>query len=91
MSNTQHDETFYITKGTVRFHAKDGGRIDATVGDVIVVPTNAPHTFENISGEEAAFFNVSGQDSLAGRDDLLEECLTLHRSSRRHITSSISS
>jgi hypothetical protein len=30
-----HDETFYVTKGTVRFHAKDGARIDAKVGDVV--------------------------------------------------------
>ena len=54
-----HDETFYVTKGTIRFHAKDGAVIDAKVGDVVVVPPGAPHTFENVSGEETGFFNVS--------------------------------
>ncbi|CZT19958.1 uncharacterized protein RCC_05815 [Ramularia collo-cygni] len=55
-----HDETFYITKGTVRFHVpdtsaegKDKKVVDATVGDYMVVPIRAPHTFSNPGDEEA--------------------------------------
>jgi mannose-6-phosphate isomerase-like protein (cupin superfamily) len=53
-----HDETFLVTAGTVRFHAPDGKIVDASVGDYIVVPTKAPHTFENATNEEARFFNT---------------------------------
>lgn len=53
-----HDETFLVTKGTVRFHARDGKQIDAKVGDLVVVPPRAPHTFENATSEEAVFVNV---------------------------------
>lgn len=58
-----HDEQFLVTKGTIRFHvpeapgleAKD---IDAKEGDFVVVPTRAPHTFSNPTGEEARFINT---------------------------------
>lgn len=47
-----HDETFYITKGSVRFHVPDASEegkdkkiIDAKTGDYVVVPIRAPHTF----------------------------------------------
>ncbi|KAF6220754.1 hypothetical protein HO133_003188 [Letharia lupina] len=62
-----HDETFLVTKGTVRFHYPvmegpgdgDGGfHADARVGDYVVVGTRAPHTFSNPFGEEARFFNT---------------------------------
>lgn len=54
----QHDETFLVLEGTVRFHAKDGKHIDARVGDYVVVPPRAPHTFSNPTGEQAKFFNT---------------------------------
>ncbi|KAK6431619.1 hypothetical protein LTR95_012223 [Oleoguttula sp. CCFEE 5521] len=53
-----HDETFLVTQGTVRFHAKDGKHVDAKTGDYIVVPTKAAHTFSNPTDEEARFFNT---------------------------------
>lgn len=33
-------------------------RIDAAVGDYVVVPTRAPHTFSNETDEEAKFVNT---------------------------------
>ena len=53
-----HDETFLVTKGTLRFHKPDGSYIDGKEGDFIVVPTRAPHTFSNPFNEEARFFNT---------------------------------
>jgi len=32
--------------------------VDASAGDYVVVPTRAPHTFSNETGEEARFFNT---------------------------------
>jgi mannose-6-phosphate isomerase-like protein (cupin superfamily) len=54
----QHDETFLVTQGTVRFHAKNGKHIDAKAGDYVTVPTRSPHTFSNPFDEEAKFFNT---------------------------------
>ncbi|KAK3705001.1 hypothetical protein LTR37_013518 [Vermiconidia calcicola] len=61
-----HDETFFITQGTIRFHVPDPSRpgedkdvIDAKAGDYMVVPIRAPHTFSNPSNEEARIFFTS--------------------------------
>jgi len=51
-----HDETFLVTKGRVRFNT-DKGIVDTKVGDYVVVPTKAIHTFSNPFDEEAEFFN----------------------------------
>ncbi|KAI1825418.1 RmlC-like cupin domain-containing protein [Xylaria intraflava] len=53
-----HDETFLVTKGVIRFHAPGGKYIDAKEGDYVVVPTRAPHTFSNPTGDESVFFNT---------------------------------
>ena len=58
-----HDETFLVTKGTVRFHVPEAPGlepkvVDAKEGDYVVVPTRAPHTFSNETDEEARFFNT---------------------------------
>jgi len=58
-----HDETFLVTKGTVRFHVPEAPGLEAKVidaheGDYVVVPTRAPHTFSNETDEEARFFNT---------------------------------
>ena len=58
-----HDETFLVTKGTVRFHVPEAPGlepkvVDAKAGDYVVVPTRAPHTFSNETNEEARFFNT---------------------------------
>lgn len=55
---SQHDETFLVTQGKLRFHIKGGGHVDAGVGDYVTVPTRAPHTFSNPFDEEAKFFNT---------------------------------
>lgn len=53
-----HDETFLVTKGTVRFHVPGKPDIDAKAGDYVVVPTRSPHTFSNPTDEESRFFNT---------------------------------
>ncbi|KAI9693488.1 MAG: hypothetical protein M1820_009224 [Bogoriella megaspora] len=59
-----HDETFLVTKGTIRFHVPvtpsnpTEKTIDAKEGDYVVVPTRSPHTFSNPTGGESRFFNT---------------------------------
>ena len=53
-----HDETFLVTKGTIRFHIPGKPDVDAKTGDYVVVPTRSPHTFSNPTDEESAFFNT---------------------------------
>jgi oxalate decarboxylase/phosphoglucose isomerase-like protein (cupin superfamily) len=52
-----HDETFFITKGRVRFHT-DKGDIDTKAGDYAIVPVRAVHSFSNPFDEPAEFFNT---------------------------------
>lgn len=52
-----HDETFLVTRGTLRFTLGDTHR-DATVGDYVVVPVGAPHTFANVSDAPVEFFST---------------------------------
>ena len=52
-----HDETFLVTKGTIRF-VTGGRQIDAREGDYVVVPVGAPHAFSNPFDQEAVFFNT---------------------------------
>ncbi|KAF2229591.1 RmlC-like cupin [Viridothelium virens] len=57
-----HDETFYVTKGMVRFtvpkhpNNPEEKHIDAYEGDYVTVPVRAPHTFSNPSDGESRFF-----------------------------------
>ncbi|KAH8897108.1 RmlC-like cupin [Thozetella sp. PMI_491] len=46
-----HDELFLVTKGTMRFVTPDGD-IDASAGDMMMVPPRAIHTFKNPSETE---------------------------------------
>ncbi|RDL37441.1 Uncharacterized protein BP5553_04874 [Venustampulla echinocandica] len=52
-----HDETFFITKGRVRF-VTDKGNHDTKAGDYVVVPIKAIHSFSNPFDEPAEFFNT---------------------------------
>lgn len=52
-----HDETFLVTSGTLRFNLGDAHQ-DAGVGDYVVVPVGAPHTFANVSGAPVEFFST---------------------------------
>jgi oxalate decarboxylase/phosphoglucose isomerase-like protein (cupin superfamily) len=59
-----HDETFYTTVGTIRYHLPSPNpgepekTIDAATGDFVTVPIRAPHTFSNPFDEEAKFVNT---------------------------------
>lgn len=52
-----HDETFFVTKGRIRF-TTDKGDVDTKAGDYVIVPVRAIHTFSNPFDEEAEFFNT---------------------------------
>jgi mannose-6-phosphate isomerase-like protein (cupin superfamily) len=52
-----HDETFLVLRGKLRFSTGEGHR-DAGVGELMVVPVDAPHTFSNPFDEPAVFFNT---------------------------------
>lgn len=54
--HAMHDETFLVTKGTVRF-ATASGPLDVAAGGYVVVPVGAVHTFSNPFDEPAVFFN----------------------------------
>ena len=51
-----HDETFLITRGTVRFIVGET-ELDAHAGDYVVTPVGAKHTFANPFDEPAIMFN----------------------------------
>jgi quercetin dioxygenase-like cupin family protein len=48
-----HDETFFVTRGKLVFWAPGEPRVEVSAGEMVVVPTHAPHTFENAGDEEA--------------------------------------
>jgi len=52
-----HEETFFVTQGTIRF-AVNEEQYDVKVGDYVVVPVGAPHTFSNPFDEPAAFLST---------------------------------
>lgn len=52
-----HDETFFVTQGTVRFAVNDEEH-DVKMGEYVVVPTGAPHTFSNPFDEPASFLTT---------------------------------
>ncbi|RAH61642.1 RmlC-like cupin [Aspergillus piperis CBS 112811] len=54
-----HDEGFYVTKGTVRFHSPGRADVDAKAGDLIIIPIRLPHRFSNPFDEEAVFMNTA--------------------------------
>ncbi|OOF92047.1 hypothetical protein ASPCADRAFT_55781 [Aspergillus carbonarius ITEM 5010] len=54
-----HDEGFYVTKGTVRFHSPGRPHVDAKAGDLIIIPIRLPHRFSNPFDEEAVFMNTA--------------------------------
>ncbi|KAH6995572.1 RmlC-like cupin domain-containing protein [Ilyonectria sp. MPI-CAGE-AT-0026] len=54
-----HDEGFYVTKGTVRFHSPGRPDIDCKAGEMLTVPIRLPHKFSNPFDEEAVFINTA--------------------------------
>jgi mannose-6-phosphate isomerase-like protein (cupin superfamily) len=50
----KHDETFIMTRGTLRFSSGDE-TIDVEAGACVTVPAGTPHTFSNPFSEAASF------------------------------------
>jgi quercetin dioxygenase-like cupin family protein len=57
----EHNETFIVTAGKVRF-TSGTDFIDVEAGTVVVVPIGVPHTFSNPFGETAAFIGIMTPD-----------------------------
>jgi mannose-6-phosphate isomerase-like protein (cupin superfamily) len=57
----EHDETFIVTAGRVRF-TTGTDFVDAEAGTVVVVPIGTPHTFSNPFAEPAAFIGLMTPD-----------------------------
>ncbi|KIM97008.1 hypothetical protein OIDMADRAFT_58553 [Oidiodendron maius Zn] len=70
-----HDETFYVTKGKVRFHSPGRGYIDAGPGELITVPIRLPHKFSNPFDEEAVFINTATPGFFVRYFEVLEEMI----------------
>lgn len=52
-----HEETFLVTGGILRFTLGETHH-DARMGDYVVVPVGAPHTFANVSAAPVEFFST---------------------------------
>ncbi|MFD2419597.1 alpha/beta fold hydrolase [Amycolatopsis pigmentata] len=59
--HAQHDEGFYVVKGTVRFTVGEESH-DAEAGTLVMVPPGAPHTFANPGDEPAVVLNTFTPD-----------------------------
>ena len=59
--HAQHDEGFYILSGTVRFTVRDKD-YDAAQGTLVMVPPGAPHTFANVTDQEAVMLSIFTPD-----------------------------
>ncbi|GAB3733461.1 hypothetical protein GCM10027598_58120 [Amycolatopsis oliviviridis] len=59
--HAQHDEGFYVVRGTVRFTVGDDVH-DAPAGSLVMVPPGAPHTFANPGDEPAVILNTFTPD-----------------------------
>jgi quercetin dioxygenase-like cupin family protein len=59
--HTEHDEGFLVTKGRLVFSVGTE-KHEASVGTWVMVPVNAPHSFENPFDEPAEFLNTFTPD-----------------------------
>jgi pimeloyl-ACP methyl ester carboxylesterase len=59
--HAQHDEGFYVVRGTVRFTV-GAETHDAPAGSLVMVPPGAPHTFANPGDEPAVVLNTFTPD-----------------------------
>jgi pimeloyl-ACP methyl ester carboxylesterase/quercetin dioxygenase-like cupin family protein len=59
--HAQHDEGFYVVRGTVRFTVGEETH-DAPAGSLVMVPPGAPHTFANPGDEPAVVLNTFTPD-----------------------------
>ncbi len=51
----EHDETFFVVSGTVRF-TSGTEHADLAAGGLLAVPIGVPHSFANPDGDEPAIF-----------------------------------
>ncbi|MVO88744.1 cupin domain-containing protein [Streptomyces sp. p1417] len=59
--HARHDEGFYVVSGTVRFTVGEEDH-DAAAGTLVMVPRGAPHTFANVTGEQAVMISTFTPD-----------------------------
>src|SRR3954465_14005329 len=59
--HAQHDEGFYVVRGTARFTVGEETH-DAPAGTLVMVPPGAPHTFANLGDEPAVMLNTFTPD-----------------------------
>jgi mannose-6-phosphate isomerase-like protein (cupin superfamily) len=59
--HAQHDEGFYVVAGSVRFTVGEDVH-DAGPGTLVMIPTGAPHTFENAGEHPATVINTFTPD-----------------------------
>ncbi|GAO11976.1 hypothetical protein TPA0598_09_02670 [Streptomyces lydicamycinicus] len=59
--HARHDEGFYIISGSVRFTVGDKDH-DATAGTFVMVPPGAPHTFANVTDQQAVMLSILTPD-----------------------------
>ncbi|MDJ0465520.1 cupin domain-containing protein [Streptomyces sp. H27-C3] len=59
--HAQHDESFYIISGAVRFTVGEKD-YDATAGTFVLVPPGAPHTFAYITDQPAVMLSTFTPD-----------------------------
>ncbi|MTD59148.1 alpha/beta fold hydrolase [Amycolatopsis pithecellobii] len=59
--HAQHDEGFYVVRGTARFTVGEE-TYDAPAGTLVMVPPGAPHTFANPGAEPAVLLNTFTPD-----------------------------
>lgn len=85
-----HDETFFVTQGTVRFTVTEEEH-DVKVGEYVVVPPGAPHTFSNPFDKPAVFlttltpayyvnyFRELSEIISAGKEPTADQMITVRR------------
>ncbi|HEX4724414.1 MAG TPA: cupin domain-containing protein [Pseudonocardiaceae bacterium] len=59
--HAQHDEGFYVVRGTARFTVGDT-TYDAPAGTLAMIPPGAPHTFANPTDEPLVLLNTFTPD-----------------------------
>ncbi|WP_189546718.1 cupin domain-containing protein [Streptomyces gelaticus] len=59
--HAQHDKSFYVLSGTVRFTVGDKDH-DATTGTLVMVPPGTPHTFANLTDQPAVMLSTFTPD-----------------------------
>jgi quercetin dioxygenase-like cupin family protein len=70
----QHDETFLVLDGSVRFKVGEE-RVDASVGTFVFVPRGTPHAWKNIGSEQARLLIVFTPGGMRGYFEELQPLL----------------